>query len=90
MNQEPERDTLRPEYDFSAGVRGTHHRAYRQGTNVVLLEPDVAAVFKDAAAVNSALRACAGRGCPGWRQTVISFAWAALRGRPSGRYSPVR
>ena len=57
MNREPERDTLRPEYDFSAGVRGTHHRAYRQGTNVVLLDPDVAAMFKDAAAVNSALRA---------------------------------
>lgn len=57
MNREPERDTLRPEYDFTAGVRGRHHRAYRQGTNVVLLEPDVAAVFKDAAAVNAALRA---------------------------------
>ena len=57
MNREPERDPLRPEYDFSTGARGRHHRVYRQGTNVVLLEPDVAAVFKDTAAVNAALRA---------------------------------
>lgn len=57
MNREPERDALRPEYDFTAGAKGRHRRAYRQGTNAVLLEPDVAAVFKDAAAVNTALRA---------------------------------
>jgi hypothetical protein len=45
MRQEPnaERDDdLRPEYDFSQGVRGKHHEAYRQGTNVVFLEADVA------------------------------------------------
>jgi len=47
---------MRPEYDFSAGVRGKHHRAYQQGTNVVLLEPDLAEVFKDSEAVNHALR----------------------------------
>ena len=40
-----------------AGVRGKHNEAYRQGTNVVLLEHDVAQVFKDSAAVNRALRA---------------------------------
>lgn len=57
MNREPERDALRPEYDFTAGAKGRHRRAYRQGTNAVLLEPDVAAVFKDASAVNTALRA---------------------------------
>jgi hypothetical protein len=49
-------DDLRAEYDFSAGVRGKHHEAYHKGTNVVLLDPDVAEVFKDSAAVNSALR----------------------------------
>lgn len=53
------KDTLREEYDFSGGVRGKHHEAYRQGTNVVLLERDVAEVFKDSAAVNRALRAIA-------------------------------
>jgi hypothetical protein len=41
---------------FSGGVRGKHYQAYRQGTNLVLLEPDVAAIFRDAATVNAALR----------------------------------
>jgi hypothetical protein len=56
MSQEHEPDTMREEYDFSGGMRGKHYQVYRQGTNVVLLEPDVAAVFKDAATVNAALR----------------------------------
>lgn len=56
MSQESDRDTMREEYDFSGGVRGKHYEAYRQGTNLVLLEPDVAKVFKDSATVNSALR----------------------------------
>ena len=58
MNQD-DRDTMREEYDFSGGVRGKHHEAYRKGTNVVLLDRDVAEVFKDSAAVNRALRAIA-------------------------------
>jgi hypothetical protein len=49
-------DEIRPEYDFSQGVRGKHYRAYRAGTNVVLLEPDVAKVFTDSASVNEVLR----------------------------------
>ena len=56
MSQEDEQDTMREEYDFSGGVRGKHSQAYRQGTNLVRLDPDVAKVFKDAATVNSALR----------------------------------
>lgn len=58
MSQDADRHQkdLRPEYDFTAGVRGKHHRAYAKGTNVVFLDPDVAAVFKDSAAVNTALR----------------------------------
>jgi hypothetical protein len=56
MSQEHEPDTMREEYDFSGGIRGKHSQAYRQGANLVLLEPDVAAIFKDAAAVNAALR----------------------------------
>jgi len=47
---------MRPEYDFSGGVRGKHYKAYQQGTNVVFLEPDIAETFKDSAAVNHALR----------------------------------
>jgi len=49
-------DEIRPEYDFSGGVRGKHYTAYRAGTNVVFLDPDIAAVFTDSAAVNQALR----------------------------------
>jgi len=49
-------DTLRPAYDFSAGVRGRHHRAYGAGTNVVFLDADVAEAFPDSSAVNRALR----------------------------------
>jgi hypothetical protein len=56
MSEEHEPDTMRDEYDFSGGVRGKHYQAYRHGTNVVLLEPDVAAIFKDATTVNAALR----------------------------------
>ena len=54
-----EEDDLQPEYDFSqmeGGVRGKYVERYRQGTNLVLLDPDVAAAFPDAKAVNDALR----------------------------------
>jgi hypothetical protein len=47
---------MRPEYDFSHGVRGKHYEAYRAGTNVVFLDPDVAKAFADSASVNQALR----------------------------------
>jgi hypothetical protein len=53
-------DDLRPEYDFSKGVRGKYAKRYAEGTNVVVLDPDVAAVFHDAASVNQALRRAAG------------------------------
>lgn len=56
MSQDNEQDVMRTEYDFTSGIRGKHHEAYRQGTNLVLLEPDVAEVFKDSATVNAALR----------------------------------
>ena len=49
-------DTMRPEYDFSNAVRGVTAARYAQGTNVVLLDPDVAEVFPDSQAVNEALR----------------------------------
>jgi hypothetical protein len=54
-----EEDDLRPEYDFSqmkGSVRGKYVERYRQGTNLVLLDPDIAAAFPDAKAVNDALR----------------------------------
>jgi hypothetical protein len=49
-------DDLLPEYDFSKAVRGKYYERYRQATNVVLLDPDIAAVFRDSAAVNDTLR----------------------------------
>jgi hypothetical protein len=48
---------LLDEYDFSKGVRGKYAQRYAEGTNVVVLAPDVAAVFKNSQAVNEALRA---------------------------------
>ncbi len=49
-NNETE-DDIRPEYDFSGGVRGKQYQVYRQGTNLVPLDPDVANMFPDAIAV---------------------------------------
>jgi hypothetical protein len=55
----PEGDDLRPEYDFATmkgGVRGKYVARLRKGNNLVLLEPEVAAAFPSADAVNEALR----------------------------------
>ncbi len=52
-------DTMRPEYDFSKGVRGKYAARFAAGTNVVILDPDVADLFPTSAAVNDALRALA-------------------------------
>ena len=53
-------DELKAEYDLAKlikeGVRGKYASRYREGTNLVLLAPDVAAVFPDEEAVNDALR----------------------------------
>ena len=54
-NPEP-KEEMREEYDFSSGVRGKYYKQYMEGTNVVLLEPDVAEVFRDSESVNQALR----------------------------------
>ncbi len=44
------------EYDFSKGVRGKYATRYAEGTNVVLIDPDVAQYFSDHESVNEALR----------------------------------
>ena len=52
-------DELRPEYDLSQmkdGVRGKYAKRFREGTNLVLLSPDVAQYFPDEDSVNAALR----------------------------------
>jgi hypothetical protein len=48
---------MRPEYDFSADVRGKYASRHRKGNNVVLLDPDMAAAFPDSTSINDALRA---------------------------------
>jgi len=55
----PKRRTseMRVEYDFSGGVRGKYVDRYRRGTNVVLLDPELADAFPDSKSVNDALRA---------------------------------
>jgi hypothetical protein len=57
--QDRDGDGMRSYYDFSAGVRGKYAQRYAEGTNVVVLDPDVANVFKDAESVNETLRAVA-------------------------------
>jgi hypothetical protein len=52
-------DDLRAEYDFfklKGGVRGKYAKQFHAGTNLVLLEPDIAKVFPNDEAVNEALR----------------------------------
>ena len=63
---------MRPEYDFSRGVRGKYARRYAQGANVVVLEADVAKAFPSAGAVNDSLRALA---------TIIRRQRKALAGK---------
>ena len=52
-------DTMRAEYDFSKAVRSVTAARYAEGTNVVLLDPDVAEIFPNTRAVNEALRTIA-------------------------------
>ena len=70
------RDELRKEYDLKSlkgGVRGKYYRQYRSGTNLVLLDPDLADAFPDAKAVNDALRA------------LVNVADKRVRGRRRGK-----
>jgi hypothetical protein len=55
-NEPPDEDEMRAEYDLRGGVRGKYYKQYTEGTNVVLLDPDVAVVFHDSESVNQALR----------------------------------
>ncbi len=62
MNQELNNETdpdMLDEYDFSKGVRGKYVDRFAKGSNVVVLDPDVAEVFPDSESVNQALRALA-------------------------------
>ena len=52
-------DDLRPEYEpelIKSGIRGKYTKRYREGTNIVLIDPDLSERFTDSEAVNRALR----------------------------------
>jgi len=55
-NERSEKHEIRDEYDFSDGVRGKYAERFKQGSNVVVLDPDVAAEFPTRESVNKALR----------------------------------
>ena len=54
MSNDPD---MLEEYDFSKGVRGKYAKKYAEGTNVVVIDPDLSQYFPDNASVNEALRA---------------------------------
>ncbi len=60
MKKNPEAESevneMREEYDFSGGVRGKYAESYAAGTNIVVLEPELAAAFPSSESVNVALR----------------------------------
>ncbi|MBF0480015.1 MAG: hypothetical protein HQL26_11090 [Candidatus Omnitrophica bacterium] len=60
VNNKKNRSDMLNEYDFQGGVRGKYAKRYQEGSNVVILDRDVAKVFHDKDSVNSALRALAG------------------------------
>ncbi|NEO40298.1 MAG: hypothetical protein F6J90_29725 [Moorea sp. SIOASIH] len=58
INNQQDQDLL-DEYDFSKGIRGKYAQRYREGSNIVKLDDDVAEIFPDEKSVNDALRALA-------------------------------
>ncbi len=59
MKKASEDEEMLDEYDFSQGVRGKYAKRYHQGSNVVVLDTDVAERFPNSQSVNRALRALA-------------------------------
>jgi len=49
-------DDMLEEYDFSAGIRGKYVQRLAEGSNLIVIDPDVATIFPDHASVNNALR----------------------------------
>jgi hypothetical protein len=56
MSKHSDNDEPRAEYDFSGGERGRYAKRLAEGSNIVVLEPEVAAAFPDSDSVNKALR----------------------------------
>jgi hypothetical protein len=79
---EPE---MRPEYNFSGAARGKYYRRYHESSNVVVIEPDVHEKFKNAAAVNKALRTLIRTGAKGRGLTKRRTRTRAKTARDGGR-----
>jgi hypothetical protein len=78
---------LRSEYDFSNAVRGKYHkRLAKEGSNVAILEPDIAKAFPDSASVNEALRVVLKAGQAARRLTTRSSG----PGKSVGRHGAPR
>lgn len=60
---------MRPEYDFSGGVRGKHAAEHARASNIVVIDPDLAKLFPNEQAVNKALRELARAAKPRRRRT---------------------
>lgn len=56
MKKKPASDMV-PEYDFKDGIRGKYAKNFAEGTNIILLAPDVLKDFPDSNSVNKTLRA---------------------------------
>ncbi len=52
-------DELLDEYDFNNGVRGKYVNRFKKGSNIIILDPDVAEIFTDSESVNKVLRSIA-------------------------------
>ena len=60
MKEKAKNEEMIEEYDFSQSEKGRYFSRYKEGSNVVVLDPDVAEVFRDQRFVNESLRALAG------------------------------
>jgi hypothetical protein len=59
MKKGKEKDTMREEYDFTGGIRGKYAKRFSDGSNISVLDPDVAKLFPDSKTVNEVLRSIA-------------------------------
>jgi hypothetical protein len=59
MKKATDQNGMRPEYDFSKGIRGKYAKRYAKETNIVMIDPDVHEYFPDQKSVNDALRSLA-------------------------------
>ena len=56
MKKENKNDEMLSEYDFSKGIRGKYSKRYTEGTNIIMIDPDLHDYFPDQKSVNEALR----------------------------------